>query len=93
MFDWSVVINLVVDLLKYSFPFALIFGLVAKMTNFTLSMILDKKIEIQQEVVMVKILMFILLGSFIFCVLVNIFAFFAEKIVKKKLEKSVKKAE
>ena len=42
---------------------------------------------------MVKILMFILLGSFIFCVLVNIFAFFAEKIVKNKLEKSVKKAE
>lgn len=46
MFDWSVVINLVVELLKYSYPFALIFGLVAKMTNFTLSMILDKKIEI-----------------------------------------------
>lgn len=44
--DWSVVINLVVSLLEYSFPFALIFGLVAKMTNFTLSMILDKKIEI-----------------------------------------------
>ena len=44
--DWSVVINLAVNLLEYSFPFALIFGLVAKMTNFTLSMILDKKVEI-----------------------------------------------
>ncbi len=46
MFDWSIVIKLVVDLLSYSYPFALIFGLVAKFTNFTLSMILDKKIEI-----------------------------------------------
>lgn len=46
MFDWSIVIELVVDLLTYSYPFALIFGLVAKFTNFTLSMILDKKIEI-----------------------------------------------
>lgn len=44
--DWSVVINLVVELLSYSYPFALIFGLVAKLTNFTLSMILDKKVEI-----------------------------------------------
>lgn len=44
--DWSVVINLAVELLKYGYPFALIFGIVAKLTNFTLSMILDKKIEI-----------------------------------------------
>lgn len=43
--DWSVVINLVVELLKYSYPFALIFGLVAKMTRFSLSLILDKNIE------------------------------------------------
>ena len=43
--DWSVVIGLVVELLEYSYPFALIFGLVAKMAAFTLSMILDKKIE------------------------------------------------
>lgn len=44
--DWSVVINLAVELLKYGYPFALIFGIVAKLTNFTLSMVLDKKIEI-----------------------------------------------
>lgn len=44
--NWSVVINLAVELLKYGYPFALIFGIVAKLTNFTLSMILDKKIEI-----------------------------------------------
>lgn len=44
--DWSVVINLAVELLKYGYPFALIFGIVAKLTNFTLCMVLDKKIEI-----------------------------------------------
>lgn len=44
--DWSVVINLVVELLKYSYPFALIFALVAKMVNFTMSMMFDKKIDL-----------------------------------------------
>lgn len=44
--DYSVVLDVVVELLKYAYPFALIFGLVAKMTNFTLSFIFDKKIDI-----------------------------------------------
>ena len=33
------------EILKYAYPFAVIFGLVAKLTNITLSFMFDKKIE------------------------------------------------
>ena len=84
--DWSVVINLVVDLLKYSYPFALIFGLTAKFTNFTLSMILDKKIEIQ-GVLKMKFVVIFFIVSLVACLGVHILAFAAEKVEKKKMEK------
>ena len=87
--NWSVVINLVVDLLKYSYPFALIFGLTAKFTNFTLSMILDKKIEIQGDKKMKFVFMFFIV-SLVACLAVNVGAFVAEKVEKKKIEKMSK---
>ena len=42
---YGVVLNLAIEILKYAYPFAVIFGLVAKLTNITLSFMFDKKIE------------------------------------------------
>lgn len=43
--DWSVVINQAAILVSYAFPFSLIFGVTAKLTNMVLDMIFNKKIE------------------------------------------------
>lgn len=43
--DYSVILNLAIEILKYAYPFAVIFGLVAKLTNITLSFMFDKKID------------------------------------------------
>ena len=44
--DYSIVLTYVVEIVQYAFPFALIFGLVGKMCNFALDMILNKRIDI-----------------------------------------------
>lgn len=43
--DWSVIISQVGTLISYAFPFSLIFGVSAKLTNMVLDMIFNKKIE------------------------------------------------
>lgn len=43
--DYSMILSQIADLIKFSFPIALIFGLSAKMSNFALDMILNRRIE------------------------------------------------
>ena len=43
--DYSVILSQLADLIKFSIPIALIFGLSAKMCNFALDMILNRRIE------------------------------------------------
>lgn len=45
MIDWSSIISLVATLVTNCFPFALIFGVTAKLCNMALDMILNKRIE------------------------------------------------
>lgn len=42
--DYSVIILAVADITKVCFPIALIFGLTAKLSNFALDMIFNKRI-------------------------------------------------
>lgn len=44
--DYSSVISMVVELIKYAYPFALIFGLTGKLVNFSLDLILDRKVNL-----------------------------------------------
>lgn len=44
--DYSVVVNIVVEIIKVCFPIALIFGLTGKIVNFALDMILDRRIDL-----------------------------------------------
>ncbi|MCI9286809.1 MAG: hypothetical protein HFJ57_02320 [Clostridia bacterium] len=44
--DYSVVINMVVEIIKICFPIALIFGITGKIVNFALDMILNRRIEL-----------------------------------------------
>ncbi len=44
--DYSVILNLVVEIIKYAYPIALIFGLVGKLVNFSLDLILNRKINL-----------------------------------------------
>ncbi len=44
--DYSVVLDLVVDIIKYAYPIALIFGLTAKLVNFSLDLILNRKMSV-----------------------------------------------
>ena len=43
--DYQTVINCVVSLITYCFPFSLIFGFTAKAINIALDMVFNKKIE------------------------------------------------
>lgn len=44
--NYSTVINLVVDIIQYAYPIALIFGLSAKLINFSLDLILNRKVSL-----------------------------------------------
>lgn len=44
--DYSVVINMVVEIIEICFPIALIFGITGKIVNFALDMILNRRIEL-----------------------------------------------
>lgn len=44
--DYSVVINMVVEIIQHCFPIALIFGITGKIVNFALDMILNRRIEL-----------------------------------------------
>lgn len=44
--DLSTVVNLVVEIVEYCIPFTLIFGITAKLTNFAMDMIFNKKIDL-----------------------------------------------
>lgn len=43
--DWSSIIGLVADLVGYCFPFALIFGVTAKLCNMAFDFIFNRRIE------------------------------------------------
>lgn len=44
--DYSVVLDLCVDVVQYCIPFVLIFGITAKMLNFAFDMMFNKKIDL-----------------------------------------------
>lgn len=44
--EGSVILGLVVEIVEYCIPFTLIFGITAKMLNFAMDMIFNKKIEL-----------------------------------------------
>lgn len=44
--DYTSVLNIVVDVIEYCLPFSLIFGITAKIINFALDMIFNKKIDL-----------------------------------------------
>lgn len=44
--DYSVILNQIAGLISFCFPIALIFGLCAKMCNFALDMILNRRIDL-----------------------------------------------
>lgn len=44
--DYTLILNVVVEIVKVCFPVALIFGLVGKMVNFALDMILNRRIDL-----------------------------------------------
>lgn len=43
--DYSVILNQIASLISFCFPIALVFGLSAKMCNFALDMILNRRID------------------------------------------------
>lgn len=43
--DYSVILDVLAKLITFAFPISLIFGLSAKMCNFALDMILNRRIE------------------------------------------------
>ena len=43
--DYGVILVEVAELIKFAFPISLIFGLTAKMCNFALDMILNRRID------------------------------------------------
>ena len=44
--DYTLILNVVVEIVKVCFPASLIFGLVGKMVNFALDMILNRRIDL-----------------------------------------------
>lgn len=44
--DYSLVLEYAVEIVKYAMPFSLIFGIVAKIVNFGLDMVFNKKIDL-----------------------------------------------
>lgn len=44
--DYSTILSLVVEIIKYAYPIALIFGLTGKLINFSLDLILNRKISL-----------------------------------------------
>lgn len=44
--DYSSIISYVVEIVEVCFPFSLIFGITAKLSNFALDMIFNKKIDL-----------------------------------------------
>lgn len=44
--DYSLVLSYIVEIVEYCIPFSLIFGIVAKMCNFALDMVFNKKIDL-----------------------------------------------
>ena len=43
--DYSLILNQIASLIGFAFPISLIFGLTAKMCNFALDMILNRRID------------------------------------------------
>lgn len=43
--DYGLILTQIADLIKFAFPIALIFGISAKMCNFALDMILNRRID------------------------------------------------
>lgn len=43
--DYSAILSLLVEIIEYAYPIALIFGLTAKLVTFSLDLILNRKIS------------------------------------------------
>lgn len=80
--DYSVILSQLADLIKFSFPIALIFGLSAKMCNFALDMILNRRIDMQGVQKVIKVAFFVVLAL---AIIINVVAFVSEKVYKKKM--------
>lgn len=44
--DYTAILDMCVEIIKYAYPIALIFGLTAKLINFSLDLILDRKVNL-----------------------------------------------
>lgn len=44
--DYSLILSYVVEIVEHCIPFTLIFGIVAKICNFAMDMVFNKKIDI-----------------------------------------------
>ena len=44
--DYQAIIGLVVDIIKFAYPISLIFGLAGKLVNFSLDLILNRKVSL-----------------------------------------------
>lgn len=44
--DYSVILNMLVEIIRHAYPIALLFGLTAKIVNFSLDLILNRKINL-----------------------------------------------
>ena len=44
--DYSIILSSVSEIIKYSYPIALIFGVTAKLVNFSLDLILNRKVSL-----------------------------------------------
>lgn len=44
--DYSSILDLVVEIIKFAYPIALIFGITGKLVNFSLDLILNRKVSL-----------------------------------------------
>lgn len=44
--DYGSVLDLVVEIIKFAYPIALIFGITGKLVNFSLDLILNRKVSL-----------------------------------------------
>ena len=89
--DYSLVLSYVVEIVEYCIPFSLIFGIVAKMCNFALDMVFNKKIDLQEENMSLKVVLIIGAVMLVIGLASHVLAYFMEKRYKSKMNTVSKK--
>lgn len=44
--NYQIILSLIVEIIEFSYPIALLFGITSKMINFSLDMIFNRRIEL-----------------------------------------------